>query len=160
MKKEFKFSYDYFDSIQDLNSDQQKAIEMAEKARKNAYAPYSNFKVGAALLLNDGSTIQGSNQENKAYPSGLCAERVALFSYGAQNNKSDIKILAIVGDGELLKTNEVFSPCGGCRQVMSEYSEKQEKPFKIVLKNSDGSCIVFEGIHHLLPFIFGSKHPT
>lgn len=157
MKKEFQFSYDHFASFEELNLDQQKAVKAADEACETAYAPYSNFQVGAALLLNDGTIITGSNQENKAYPSGLCAERVALFSYGAQLNKSRIKILATVGGGEMLELDDCFSPCGGCRQVMSEYSDLQEEPFEIILRNGDGSYSIFKGIHQLLPFVFGSK---
>lgn len=157
MKKEFTFSYHHLASVEELNEDQKKAIEAAEEAKLKAYAPYSNFKVGAALLLNDQTLVLGSNQENKAYPTGLCAERVALFSYGAQQNKQGIKILAIVGSGDLLKDGEFFTPCGGCRQAMSEYAGLQDAPFEIIMKNGDGSLLVFEGIHHILPFIFGSK---
>jgi cytidine deaminase len=157
MKKEFTFSYNHFNSVEELNEDQKKALEAADEASKKAYAPYSNFKVGAALLLNDHTLVFGSNQENKAYPSGLCAERVALFSYGAQQKKQGIKILAITGKGALLKTKEFFTPCGGCRQVMAEYSDIQDTPFEILMRNGDGSVLVFEGIHHILPFIFGSK---
>jgi|SRR5690554_6775686 len=158
MKKEFKFSYDYFESVQALAVGHQKAIELAKEAQKNAYAPYSNYKVGAALILEDGTFILGNNQENKAYPSGLCAERVALFTYGAQGSTSEITTLAIVGGDFLLDSGEVFSPCGSCRQVMAEFSNKQKKPFEILLLNNNGSCVVFEGVHNLLPFIFGSKH--
>ena len=157
MKKEFTFSYNHLNSVDELNEDQRKAFEAAEKATEKAHAPYSNFKVGAALLLNDGTLVLGSNQENKAYPSGLCAERVALFSYGAQQNSQGIKILAITGKGEMLQTDQFFTPCGGCRQAMAEYSGMQDTPFEIIMKNGDGSFLVFEGIHHILPFIFGSK---
>ncbi|HLV43210.1 MAG TPA: cytidine deaminase [Brumimicrobium sp.] len=157
MKKEFTFSYNHLNSISELNDNQRKAYEAAEKACSNAYAPYSKFKVGAALLLNDETLVLGSNQENKAYPSGLCAERVALYTYGAQENKPGIKILAITANGELLKADQVFTPCGGCRQVMAEFTEIQKAPFEIIMKNGDGSFFVFEGIHHILPFIFGSK---
>lgn|SRR5690554_440637 len=157
MKKEFKFSYQHIPSFEELNEEQAKTISSAEEAAKKAYAPYSKFKVGAALLLNDNKIILGSNQENKAYPTGLCAERVALFSYGAQENGQGIKTLAIVGDGELLNPGDIFSPCGGCRQAMAEYSEMQDEPFEIILKNQDGSFMIFEGIHQLLPFIFGTN---
>lgn len=157
MKKEFKFSYHHLDSVEELNEDQTKALEAAEKATLKAHAPYSKFKVGAALLLNDDTIVIGSNQENKAYPTGLCAERVALFSYGAQQNEQGIKILAITCAGDLLNDGDIFSPCGGCRQAMAEYTEMQDAPFEIIMKNGDGSVMVFEGIHQLLPFIFGSK---
>ncbi|WP_107038584.1 cytidine deaminase [Brumimicrobium mesophilum] len=157
MKKEFKFSYHHLASVKELNEDQKKTLEAAEQATLNAYAPYSKFKVGAALLLNDDTIVIGSNQENKAYPTGLCAERVALFSYGAQQNKQGIKMIAITCEGDLLKEGDVFSPCGGCRQAMAEFTEMQEQAFEIILKNGDGSILVFEGVHQLLPFIFGSK---
>ncbi len=157
MKKEFKFSYHHLASVAELNDDQKKAMEAAEQATLKAYAPYSNFKVGASLLLNDDTIVIGSNQENKAYPTGLCAERVALFSYGAQQNKQGIKILAITCVGDLVNPGELFTPCGGCRQAMAEYTEMQGAPFEIIMKNGDGSLLVFEGVHQLLPFIFGNK---
>src|SRR5690554_729323 len=156
MKKEFTFSYNHLNSIEELNNDQRKAIEAADKAGEKAHAPYSNFQVGAALLLNDDTLVLGSNQENKAYPSGLCAERVALFSYGAQQNKQGIKILAITGKGKMLQSNAFFTPCGGCRQAMAEYTEMQDTPFEIIMRNGDESLLVIEGIHHILTFIFGS----
>lgn len=157
MKKEFKFSYHHLASFEELNDHQKIVAEAAEKATLKAHAPYSNFKVGAALLLNDDTLVLGSNQENKAYPTGLCAERVALFSYGAQQNKQGIKMIAITCVGDLLKEGDIFSPCGGCRQAMAEYTEIQNSPFEIIMKNGDGSYFVFEGVHQLLPFIFGSK---
>lgn len=157
MKKEFTFTYHHYNSWSELSESQQKTVRAAEEASKNAYAPYSNFSVGAALLLENGELVLGSNQENKAFPSGLCAERVALFSYGASNKTTAIKSLAVVSDGNMLDPEDIFSPCGSCRQVMAEYSNRQEKAFEIILKGQDGSFQVFEGIHHLLPFIFGSK---
>lgn len=157
MKKEFKFSYHHLASAEELNEDQKKAMDAAEKATQKAYAPYSKFKVGASLLLNDDTLVLGSNQENKAYPTGLCAERVALFSYGAQQNNQGIKILAIACAGDLINPDEFFTPCGGCRQAMAEYTDMQDKPFEVIMKNGDGSILVFEGVHQLLPFIFGSK---
>lgn len=155
MEKELKIKYKQFDSFDELNADQQKAILASKEAQACAYAPYSQFKVGAALLLTDDTIIKGSNQENKAYPAGLCAERVALFAYGAQPNKSGIKMIAISGGGELLKPDENFTPCGGCRQVMAEFTEMQDEPFEIILENGDKSYTVFEEIQQLLPFIFG-----
>ena len=157
MKKEFKFSYQHLSSFEELDNDQKEAAEAAEKATLKTHAPYSNFKVGAALLLNDDTLVLGSNQENKAYPTGMCAERVALFSYGAQQNQQGIKVLAITSSGDLINSDEFFTPCGGCRQAMAEYTGMQDTPFEIIMKNSDGSFLVFEGIHHILPFIFGNK---
>lgn len=156
MKKEFSFEYELFTSVIDLNKEQQKLIIEADKAMKNAYAPYSKFKVGAALLLDDGTYVLGSNQENKAYPSGLCAERVALFSVGAQQPERKVKKIAIVGEGALLGKDSILTPCGSCRQVMSEFAGNQKENFEILMKNHDGSVLVFDGIDKLLPFTFGS----
>ena len=102
MTKEFKFTYQYIESKEGLSAEQQRVVAAAHQAQQSAYVPYSNFRVGAALLLEDDRIVTGSNQENKAYPSGLCAERVALFSYGTLTDKSPIRIMGIVGEGELL----------------------------------------------------------
>ncbi|MEX1191461.1 MAG: cytidine deaminase [Brumimicrobium sp.] len=156
MKKEFSFKYEHFISVTDLDDAQQNLMKEANKAMNNAYAPYSKFKVGAALLLDDGSYIHGSNQENIAYPSGLCAERVALFSLGAQFPDKKVKKIAIVGQGSLISSDDLLTPCGSCRQVMSEVASNQGKDFEILMKNHDGSVLVFDGIDKLLPFTFGS----
>ena len=156
MKKQFSFEYELFATVNDLNQEQQNLMIEADKAMNNAYAPYSNFKVGAALLLDNGKYVYGSNQENKAYPSGLCAERVALFSVGAQMPDRIVKKIAIVGEGALLANDDILTPCGSCRQVMAEFVEKQDESFEILMKNHDGSVFVFDGIDKLLPFTFGS----
>ena len=156
MKKQFSFEYDLFVSLDDLTDDQKELILEAEKAMENAYAPYSKFRVGAAILLDNGDFVYGSNQENKAYPSGLCAERVALFSVGAQLPNRIIKKIAIVGEGSLLGNDDILTPCGSCRQVMSEFAEKQKESFEILMRNHDGSVFVFDSIDKLLPFTFGS----
>lgn len=157
MKKEFKFSYEHFQTLENLDENQKKAIDAAIDAKKNAYVPYSEFQVGAALLLEDGTIIKGCNQENKSYPVGICAERTALFTYGTLSSPSPIKILGIVGDGDLLQSNEIFSPCGACRQAMAEYTDRQGVAFQIVIRNNNGTVNIFEGIHQILPFIFGNK---
>src|SRR5690554_8212588 len=115
MKKEFTFSYNHLNSIEELNNDQRKAIEAADKAGEKAYAPYSNFQVGAALLLNDDTLVLGSDHEKKAYSSGLCAERVAIFSYEAPQSTQGIISLAITGKAKMRQSNAFFAPCGGCR---------------------------------------------
>jgi len=156
MKKKFSFEYELFATVDDLSSEQKELLLEADKAMNNAYAPYSKFRVGAALLLDNGKYVHGSNQENKAYPSGLCAERVALFSVGAQLPDRKVKKIAIVGEGALLSEGDILTPCGGCRQVMAEFVEKQDESFEILMRNHDGSVFVFDGIDKLLPFTFGS----
>ena len=116
MKKEAVIGYDQFADWKELNDSDQSLIESAREVMKNAYAPYSKFSVGAAALLSNGSVIKGSNQENIAYPSGLCAERVALFYAGANFPNEAVETLAIVAEGDLVPMETILSPCGGCRR--------------------------------------------
>ena len=136
-----------------LDKEEQLTMSAAMDALANAYAPYSSFKVGAALLLENGEIIQGSNQENVAYPSGTCAERSALFTYGSSGKKAKIKILAITALGKDGKRSETCSPCGGCRQVMVEYEKLQKKPYKVVFW-FNGKLEVVHSSTNLLPFSF------
>lgn len=157
MKHERTFTYSFFNELEEAPAVYQKLIHEARKAQKKAYAPYSNFAVGSALELENGLIIHGSNQENKAYPDGLCAERTALFAYGANHAEHKIIRLAIVGDGDLLPKNGLLSPCGSCRQVMAEYTARQESPFEIIMLNGNNSVIAVESIEQLLPFTFGTE---
>lgn len=157
MKKEITFDYEYFASLEDAPRSYQLIIEEAKKAQLKAYAPYSEFRVGSALELEDGLIIHGSNQENKAYPDGLCAERTALFAYGANHADRKIVRLGIVGDGALLGDKGVLSPCGSCRQVMAEFTMRQKDSFEIVMLNGDGSVTAVSGIDKMLPLTFGTE---
>jgi cytidine deaminase len=135
---------------------QQLTIE-AQKVAENAYAPYSNFLVGAALLLEDGSIVKGNNQENAAYPSGLCAERTALFYYGSLNNRQNIKKIAVTArKADNLEYLNV-TPCGACRQVMSEYENKQDISIEVWMQSDNNSWILCQSVADLLPFMFSSK---
>lgn len=155
MKKKITISYNHYPDISDLSEENQKLISNAQKAVSNAYAPYSKFSVGAAVLLDNGKTIEGNNQENIAYPSGLCAERVALFYAGANYPYEKVKKIAIASDGDLIGPENFLTPCGSCRQVMAEVSQRQKSSFEILLLNNDKSVLVFNSINDLLPFIFG-----
>lgn len=157
MQREITFKYHFYPSLEETPTPQRNLILEAKKAQKKAYAPYSQFRVGSALELEDGNFIHGSNQENKAYPDGLCAERTALFAYGANHTDQNIVRLAIVGDGDLLSEKGVLSPCGSCRQVMAEFTMRQKEPFEIVMLNSDGTVFVVDGIQELLPLTFGTE---
>ncbi len=148
-----KFTKSFENQIDALNSDEQVAIRVALEAGENSYAPYSNFKVGVSLLLENGDTIKGSNQENIAYPSGLCAERTALFSYGASGIKSHIKVLAIVAFDKDQKQADTCSPCGACRQVMFEYEQVQKQPYKIIFCY-EGRIKKINSSAELLPYAF------
>ena len=131
----------------------QKLYDEASKARLNSYSPYSKFKVGCAVRLANGTIVTGNNQENMAYPSGLCAERVALFSAVAQHPNIGITSIAIIAQNQDGKWCGA-SPCGACRQVIGEYESKSKNNIKIVLYQNDGSIVVFDGIDSLLPFRF------
>ncbi len=148
-----KFLKSFENQVDKLSSDEQVSFNAALKAVENSYSPYSHFKVGAALLLENGEVILGSNQENAAYPSGLCAERTALFSYGSSGIKSPIKTLAIVAFDKEEQQSETCSPCGACRQVMVEYEQIQEKPYKVVFC-FEGKIEILESSKKLLPYAF------
>ncbi len=147
------FSKTFENQLDTLSPDEQKVLKAALKAVEHSYAPYSSYKVGAALLLQNGDLVQGSNQENVAYPSGLCAERTALFSYGAAGKPSPISYLAIVGIDKNNQQADTCSPCGACRQVMMEYENLQEKPYKVIFC-FEGNIEIADSSASLLPFAF------
>ena len=129
-------------------------IEAAKMASQNAYAPFSKFFVGAAILLQDGQIITGSNQENASFPSGLCAERVALNTFGNLNSDQKIVSMAITARSENYKIPDILSPCGGCLQVMAEFVKRQNSEFRIILFSSDRGYHYAEGVSTFLPFGF------
>jgi len=133
-------------------------IEKALEARSKAYAPYSKFSVGCAILLEDGTIIQGNNQENAAYPSGLCAERVAIFSVGANHPDKKIVKLAIAASPMDNSLHKPVPPCGSCRQSIAEYEKKQEEPIELLFMGADGPVMRAKSISDLLPLIFDSAY--
>lgn len=147
-------SYQEFDSIAELSGKDRELMQRAVEAAEGAYAPYSGFHVGAAVRLKDGSVVVGSNQENVAYPSGLCAERTALFAASAQRpDCRDYEALAIVGrDAEGILCEA--SPCGACRQVLSEYEHVQGHSLRLLCHLDGGRVRVFGSVADLLPFSF------
>lgn len=155
MKKKITISYNHYPDISVLSKEDQELIASAKEAVTKAYAPYSKFSVGAAVLLDDKKIIQGNNQENIAYPSGLCAERVALFYAGANFPEHNVVKIAIASTGDLIGPKGYLSPCGSCRQVMAEVTKRQKANFEILLLNTDGSVLCFNSVSDLLPFVFG-----
>lgn len=129
----------------------------AREAAKTAYAPYSQYRVGAALLLADGTIIIGNNQENIAYPSGVCAERVAFFSASANNPGMEIQAVAVTAINERNQDDVACTPCGACRQVMAEYETKQGKAIPLVMPGGNGTYVVTKNIATLLPFQFEAE---
>jgi cytidine deaminase len=148
-------NYELYTSFSDLHPEDQTLVQMAQKACESSYSPYSNFRVGAALLLEDGRYVQGSNQENAAFPDGLCAERVAFFASGAFYPGVRILKIAVVAKRAGTDTFVAASPCGSCRQVMREYEEKQAYAIPLILQWENGHYIKSTSIADLLPFSFG-----
>lgn len=138
----------------ELPSDDRKLLALAKEAVSSSYAPYSHFHVGCALELNNGVIIKGSNQENIAYPSGLCAERVAVFSAGANYPDQPIKAMAITVKAESYVVKEPIMSCGACLQSMSEYELKFKQPMRIILQGETGAVFIAEGLRTFLPFMF------
>lgn len=148
-----QINYTVYAAISQLPENDNKLIMKARDAAKNAYAPYSGFRVGAAVLLENGEIITGNNQENSAYPSGLCAERTALFYASSQFPKIPIIAIAISTINVKDTPSETAKPCGACRQVMAEYEDLAGAPLRILLDSSD-SILAINGIDSLLPFRF------
>ena len=154
-QKEIKICYSEYDSLSGLGEEDRILAEKAIEATANSYAPYSGFCVGAAVRLSDGKIITGSNQENIAYPSGLCAERTAMFYASSTHPGEEMEAIAIaaVKDGKLCSLPA--SPCGACRQVMAEYQTRAGKEMRIILAGAE-KTLVFDRVDDLLPFIFDS----
>lgn len=148
------FSFEEYASANDLTGDEKELLEKAKEASAKAYAPYSQFYVGAALQFEDGTIMTGNNQENVAYPSGLCAERVAFFAAGAQFPGKKIKKVAVIATSENFRVEEPVAPCGACRQAMSEYEIKQEEPIRLLMAGMGGKVYAVNGITSLLPLVF------
>ena len=146
--------FSVFDSLEDLPNDISNLMAQAIAVRKNAYAPYSKFRVGAAILLDNGQIVLGSNQENAAYPSGLCAERVAIFQAGTIYPEAKILKIVITAASDTNKTTTPIPPCGSCRQSIAEYEIKQNTPIEIYFMGETGAIYKSSSLKNLLPFMF------
>lgn len=131
-------------------------VNAAKKATDGSWSPYSGFKVGAALLLDDGTVVTGSNQENAAYPSGLCAERTALFSAGHNHPGKAVTALAIAARNGNGYTPQPITPCGACRQVLAETEQRGGRPIRYILYGTRGTMVIEGGTDAILPFCFGA----
>lgn len=147
-------TFSVFDSKEELPSGILGLMEQAIAIRKKAYAPYSKFRVGAAVLLDNGKIVLGSNQENAAYPSGLCAERVAIFHAGAIYPEARILQMAISATADEKPVTSPIPPCGACRQSIAEYEFKQESPIEIYFMGESGLVYKSDSLKNLLPFMF------
>jgi len=146
--------FSVFESVEQLPTDIQNLMTQAVAVRKKAYAPYSKFRVGAALLLDNGEIVLGSNQENAAYPSGLCAERVAVFQAGAIYPEAKILKMAITAASDINQTTAPIPPCGSCRQSIAEYEIKQDFPIEIYFMGEIDTIYKSDSLKNLLPFMF------
>ena len=153
--KELKIAYLEYESMEELNSQDKSLAEAAVNATQTSYAPYSNFNVGAAVLLEDGEIITGSNQENAAYPSGLCAERTAMFYANAHKPDKAMLAIAIAASQNGILCPDPATPCGSCRQVMAQYQTKGGRPMEVILVGGN-KIWKFSRVDDILPLIFDS----
>ncbi|MBR0310277.1 MAG: cytidine deaminase [Paludibacteraceae bacterium] len=140
-------------SWDELSESDKHLVEVAKRNTQNSYSPYSHFCVGAAALLSDGTIVSGCNQENAAYPSGLCAERTVLFAAGAQHPDQPVEVLAIAAYTDGHYTEDPVSPCGACRQVMLETENRYKHPMRVLLFGAN-HVYEFRSAESLLPFSF------
>jgi cytidine deaminase len=147
-------SFEQYAGLNELNTKDKLLCENAELALKSSYSPYSKFRVGTAIRLASGETILGSNQENLAYPSGLCAERVALFSIGSNQPNAIIESMAITAQTDHFQITKPVTSCGGCLQVMAEFERKQTTPIEVIFYCLNGEILKVPSVKSLLPFSF------
>lgn len=150
--------FEVYASEKDLPAGEQDLLKAAREALRSAYAPYSNFFVGAAVQLGNGEVIIGNNQENAAYPSGLCAERVAIFHAGAKYPGVAIKTIAISCKAQNQVINDPVSPCGACRQAIAEYETRYQQPIRIIMAGESGKIYAAGSIEALLPLMFNRRY--
>ena len=158
-QREFTIHFTEYERLDELSEQQANLVKRAIDSAKHAYAPYSAYRVGAALLLGNGEIVTGNNQENAAYPSGLCAERVAIFYAGANYPEVPINMIAVtaIQNGDLQE--EPVSPCGGCRQVMLEKENQGKTPMEVILYGTKRIQVLKQATDLMpLPFSLKSKH--
>jgi len=153
-KLQMHIEMDVYDSEQELSEQDRVLLQKAREASQSAYAPYSKFQVGAAVLLNDGTMVTGNNQENAAYPSGMCAERVAIFYARARFPEKNVVAVAVYAFSENFEVDHVLTPCGTCRQVMSEYEKNGGVDIRVILQSGKGLLYVSPNVRTFLPWGF------
>jgi cytidine deaminase len=162
-KLHYTVEVEEYESESTLPADEQKLLKTAKEKLASSYAPYSEFSVSAALKLANGEVVTGTNQENAAYPSGMCAERVAVFAAASNYPKVAIEKIVITADSERISVDHPIAPCGACRQVMLEYEVNQARPITLVLAGASGKVYRINGVRQLLPIFFHEaglkKHP-
>ncbi len=153
--KEIKINYIEYSSLEELLPEDRELASEAIAAMGGAYAPYSHFHVGAAVRMSNGQIVRGANQENAAFPSGLCAERTAMFAASARYPDKDMLSIAIAGGVHGKLSGNPATPCGACRQVMAQYQAKSGKPMSVLMV-AEGRILKFDRVDDILPLIFNS----
>lgn len=156
-ENKFEFNYKVFESIDELPEDLRWLLNEARQVTENAYAPYSNFQVGAVAKLVNGEIVSGSNQENASFPVGLCAERVLLATASSLFPKVPVQTMAVSYKSENVKSDHPISPCGICRQTLQEYEERVDHPMQLILGGMTGPVYVIDSASRLLPLAFTSE---
>jgi cytidine deaminase len=156
-KKNISFEYEVFESAEELTAADRELLEAARKVTGNAYAPYSHFNVGAVARLTNGETISGTNQENASYPVTICAERVLLSAASVVYPEIPVETMAISYNGEVGNNDKPVSPCGMCRQALSEYEVRWNHPIRLILSGMNGPVYIIQKVTDILPFSFGSS---
>lgn len=157
MKQELNISFEIINGREALSKEDRALFDAALEVRKKAYAPYSNFLVGAALLLENGEIISGSNQENAAFPSSLCAERSAIYWAAANFPGVKFKKIFVIGGPRNSASGKAIPPCGACRQAILEYEAKQNEAIEIFFAPEDGEIYKTNSVRDLLPFSFDAS---
>ena len=155
---DFISKVEYYDSFSELSEENRALVEKAYQSAKDAYSPYSHFKVGVAILLGNGNIVTGNNQENAAYPSGLCAERTAAFYASSQFPDVPFRKIAITSISPNQQGTIPVSPCGSCRQSLLEYEQKFNQKIEVIVASENGKVYIFDSIAQLLPYSFGSAN--
>ena len=155
--KKITFELEIYNSLDELPLKEQELMQCAIAASKDAYAPYSKFRVGASVLLANKEIVNGNNQENACYPAGLCAERVAMFYAGAKYPNVTAKMIAITVSSDEIKISKPAAPCGNCRQALSEYEIKQKEPIVLLLMGDGGQVYKCNSIAAILPLGFDNS---
>lgn len=153
----FEFEYDVYDEASELLPDDAALVEKARKVTGDAYAPYSRFHVGAVAKLSNGEFVSGTNQENASYPVGICAERVLLGITASLHPGVSIDTMAISYASDDSRSDHPISPCGMCRQALTEYEHRTNQPIRLLLSGQEGKVFIVKTVAHLLPFAFTSS---
>mgnify|MGYP001407086326 CR=1 FL=1 len=155
-KEAYQFTYEVYDSVDELSKEDAWLVNEAREVTAAAYAPYSNFNVGAVAKMANGEIVAGTNQENASYPVGICAERVLLSSAATLYPNIPVDTIAISYNNNNGESSHPISPCGMCRQSLVEYEERMKQPIRLLLSGMEGRVFIIQKANMLLPLSFGS----